>query len=58
MRVQNKIDRFNIVLDVLKFTKNDNLKLAKDMRTKLKTHNSYIKKHGKDMPEILEWKWE
>lgn len=57
MRVQNKMDRYHIVLDVLKYTKKQNKKLEELMIEKIKKHKRYIRKHGKDMPEILEWKW-
>ena len=60
MRVQNKIDRFNLVKDALKY-----LDKLGDSRTsvieycnnKIIEHNNYIKEHGMDMPEILEWNW-
>ena len=61
MRVQNKIDRFNLVIDALKYLpkledKSSSLiEWCKDM---LVEHKEYIKEHGKDMPIITEWKWE
>ena len=60
MRVQNKIDRFNLVKSALKY-----LDKLGDSRTsvieycnnKLIEHNNYIKEYGIDMPEILNWNW-
>ena len=60
MRVQNKIDRFNLVKAALKY-----LDKLGDSRTtvieycnnKLIEHNNYIKEYGIDMPEILNWNW-
>ena len=60
MRVQNKLDRFNLVKDALKY-----LDKLGDSRTtvieycdnKIIEHNNYIKEYGKDLPEILNWKW-
>ena len=58
MRVLNKVDRFNLVLDAIEKlsidekTKNS---ISKDMQEKLKQHNEYIKKYGDDMPEIKNW---
>ena len=60
MRVQNKIDRFNLVLLALKFIKVDQgikEKIEKEMNKKLAKHREYIRSEGQDMPEILNWKW-
>lgn len=60
MRVRNKIDRYNLILDVLKYTNIDenqkeNLK-SKCLET-LRYHNEYILKHGEDIPEVKNFKW-
>jgi xylulose-5-phosphate/fructose-6-phosphate phosphoketolase len=60
MRVQNDIDRFHLVQDVV-----DNLDhlgskgayLKQKMRDKLIEHKHFIDEHGEDLPEIREWKW-
>ena len=58
MRVQNKIDRFNIVMDALKYLpKLESSDLIEWCKNKLVEHNEYIKEYGKDMPIITEWKW-
>lgn len=59
MRVQNKIDRFNIVIDALKYLpKLESSNLIEWCKNKLVEHKEYIKEHGVDMPIITEWKWE
>ena len=60
MRVQNDIDRFHLVQDVV-----DNLEhlgskgayLKQKMRDKLIEHKHFIDAHGEDLPEIRNWKW-
>ncbi len=60
MRVQNEIDRFHLVQDVV-----DNLAhlgsrgayLKQKMRDKLIEHKHFIDEHGEDMPEVRNWKW-
>ena len=58
MRVQNKIDRFNLVLDALKYLEEtEEVKLTKNlMQKKLKEHKEYIVKEGIDLEEIRCWK--
>jgi xylulose-5-phosphate/fructose-6-phosphate phosphoketolase len=60
MRVQNCIDRFHLVQDVL-----DNLPrqstegsyLKQVIQDKLIEHKIYIDKHGEDLPEVRNWTW-
>ena len=57
MRVQNQIDRFNIVIDALKYLpKLESSDLIEWCKNKLIEHKEYIKEHGVDMPIITEWK--
>jgi xylulose-5-phosphate/fructose-6-phosphate phosphoketolase len=61
MVVMNDLDRFHLVMDVIDRVPklfNIGAHLKQDMRFKLIEHENYIKVHGKDMPEILDWKWE
>ena len=58
MRVQNKIDRFNIVMDALKYLpKLESSDLIEWCKNKLVEHKEYIKEYGVDMPIITDWKW-
>ena len=60
MRVQNDIDRFHLVIDVvqrLHSLGNRGAYLVQRMNDKLVEHRQYIKDHGVDLPEIREWKW-
>jgi xylulose-5-phosphate/fructose-6-phosphate phosphoketolase len=60
MRVQNKLDRFHLVLDVLDRVpgigaKGDYLKAL--MQDGLVEHTRYIAVHGQDLPEVRDWVW-
>ena len=57
MRVQNKIDRYNLVLDVLKYVEvTEEVRLTRNlMNKKLKEHKEYIVKEGIDLEEIRNW---
>ena len=60
MRVQNDIDRFHLVMDVvyrLPQLGNRGAFLVQKMKDKLVEHKQYTDEHGVDMPEIAEWEW-
>jgi xylulose-5-phosphate/fructose-6-phosphate phosphoketolase len=61
MRVQNKIDRFHLVQDammVLPHLGSRGVYLRQSMEDKLIEHRHYVKRHGLDIPEILNWVWQ
>jgi xylulose-5-phosphate/fructose-6-phosphate phosphoketolase len=60
MRVQNELDRFHLVQDVVDRvphlgTAGEYLK--QHMQDKLIEHRLYIERHGQDLPEIQNWRW-
>ena len=61
MRVQNEIDRYHLVMDALKYLPslgNKGTSLYQLCKDKLVEHSNYIREYGKDMDEIINFKWE
>ena len=60
MKVQNKLDRFHLVMDALKYLPQLGDKrsaLNEWCKNKLIGHKQYISEYGEDMPEIRNWTW-
>jgi xylulose-5-phosphate/fructose-6-phosphate phosphoketolase len=61
MRVQNELDRFHLVQDVLECVPHLGSRgayLKQLTRDKLIEHKHYIDQHGQDLPEICNWTWQ
>ena len=61
MTVLNELDRFHLVMDAihrLPQTDDDGVQLQRVLMRKLIEHKQYIEKHGEDLPEIRNWKWQ
>jgi xylulose-5-phosphate/fructose-6-phosphate phosphoketolase len=60
MVVRNRLDRFHLVADVIDRVPglSASAVYAKQaMRDKLIEHEQYVVRHGKDMPEVADWRW-
>ena len=60
IRVQNKIDRFNLVISALKEMdryRNNSKALVDWCENMLEKHKKYISEVGEDLPYIKNWKW-
>lgn len=63
MLVLNKMDRFQLVIDVLERTprlRGDESagQLREDMHAMHARHHDRIRTHGEDLPEVRHWRWE
>jgi xylulose-5-phosphate/fructose-6-phosphate phosphoketolase len=61
MTVLNEMDRFHLVMDVISRLPQlgqHAAYLKQEMEDNLIRHRQYITDQGRDMPEILNWKWE
>lgn len=60
MRVQNEIDRFHLVIDMVKSLPdlgNKGAYIVQKMKDKLVEHKQHIKEYGIDLEEVRDWKW-
>jgi xylulose-5-phosphate/fructose-6-phosphate phosphoketolase len=60
MCVLNEIDRFHLAMDVIDRVprlEDISAHLRQQLRNKLTDHTRYIRAHGEDMPEVVDWKW-
>ncbi len=59
MRVKNKIDRFNLVIDAVNNLNLGDLgkQIIDDMNKKLDEHERYIVEYGEDLDEIRNWRF-
>ena len=60
MTVLNELDRFHLAIDAidrLPQTGEAGLDVKRQFKQKLAEHRRYINQYGRDMPEILGWRW-
>jgi len=60
MTVMNDLDRYHLVMDAvdrLPRTGDRGIYLKQQLKDKLIEHKQYIAEHGRDMPEIRDWRW-
>ena len=61
MTVLNDLDRFHLVMDVIERVPSLGQRaghLRQLMRDRLAEHHRYIREHGQDLPEVLNWRWQ
>lgn len=58
MRVMNELDRYHLAKHIASVVVGgDVTEFSQKMTEKINYHHDYIREHGIDMPEVLEWKW-
>lgn len=59
MRVLSEMDRFHVAKDAAVAVYGDKAsEFAAKMDETVEFHNSYIREHGEDIPEVVNWQWE
>ncbi len=60
MRVQNQIDRYHLVMDIVRRVprlESISAYIIQEMQEKLIEHKQYIEEYGEDLEEVKNWKW-
>ncbi|MBX3573801.1 MAG: phosphoketolase family protein [Mesorhizobium sp.] len=60
MAVMNELDRYHLALAVIRRVPVPAARaeeLTAEIQGKLAAHRVYVREHGEDMPEILDWQW-
>jgi xylulose-5-phosphate/fructose-6-phosphate phosphoketolase len=60
MVVRNDLDRFHLVMDVMKRVPEIHTRapeVTRLMADRLSAHKEFITRHGRDMPEVANWQW-
>ncbi len=59
MRVLSEMDRFHVAKDAAVAVYGDKAsEFASKMDETVEFHHSYIREHGEDIPEVVNWQWE
>ncbi len=59
MRVLSEMDRFHVAKDAAVAVYGDKAsEFAAKMDETVEFHHSYIREHGEDIPEVMNWQWE
>ena len=59
MRVLSEMDRFHVAKDAAVAVYGDKAsEFAAKMDETVEFHHSYIREHGEDIPEVVNWQWE
>ena len=60
MTVMNRLDRFNLAMDVIDRVprlRSASGSVREHLKNKLIEHRIYVRSHGEDLPEIRDWAW-
>jgi len=60
MTVLNELDRFHLALEAIARVPGlaeKQPEAVAELHEKLARHRAYVREHGEDMPEILDWRW-